>query len=122
MTDSVETLLSRNLVEIFGETDASKRRMAIAAIWTDDGVFAEPHGRHVGRDALNEAVGELQRKFTGFVFTALGSPQTFFDVGRLAWGHGPAGEPPKVTGLDVVTVRDGRIATLYTFIDALPTA
>ncbi len=46
-----------------------------------------------------------------------GAPQAFYDVGRQAWGHGPVGEPPKVTGLDVVTVRDGRIVVLYAFID-----
>jgi hypothetical protein len=42
---------------------------------------------------------------------------SFYDVGRLAWGHGPVGEAPKVTGPDVITVRDGRIAALYAFID-----
>jgi ketosteroid isomerase-like protein len=117
----VETLLSRNLVDVFGEPEALKRRVAIAEIWTNDGIFAEPHGRHVGQEALNEAVGQLHRRFPDFVFTAIGSPQAFYDVGRLAWGHGPAGEPPRVTGLDVITVRDGRIASLYTFIDSLPT-
>lgn len=95
MTNIVETLLSRNLVDVFGEPDALKRRVAIAEIWTTNGVFAEPHGRHVGQEALSEAVGQLHKRFPGFVFTAIGSPQTFFDVGRLAWGHGPAGEPRK---------------------------
>jgi hypothetical protein len=121
MTNIVETLLSRNLVDVFGEPDALKRRVAIAEIWTNNGVFAEPHGRHVGQEALSDAVGQLHKRFPGFVFTAIGSPQAFSDVGRLAWGHGPAGEPPKITGLDVITVHDGRIASLFTFIDSLPT-
>jgi hypothetical protein len=37
--------------------------------------------------------------------------------GRLAWGSGPRGEPPNYTGLDVVIVRDGKIAALYVFLD-----
>jgi hypothetical protein len=32
--------------------------------------------------------------------------------GILAWGSGPKGEPPEYTGLDVVVVREGKIAAL----------
>ena len=87
----------------------------------EDGVFADPHGRYVGWQALDEAVEQLHARFPGFEFSPIGSPQTFYEVGRQAWGYGPSGQPPKVTGEDVITVRDGRIASLYAFIDAPPT-
>ena len=117
MANTIENLLIRNLLEVFGEQHAAKRRSAIAALWDEDGVFADPHGLYVGHAALNDAVSQLHARFPGFVFGATGAPQSLHDVGRLAWRHGPAGEPPKVTGLDVITVRDGRIVTLYAFID-----
>ncbi len=117
MANAVADLLTRNLHSVFGETDPAKRRAAIAEIWTEDGLFVDPHGRGVGREALDGAVEQLHAQFPGFVFAAVGEPQAFFEVGRLAWAHGPAGAPPKVTGVDVVTVRGGRIAALYTFID-----
>ena len=117
MANTTENLLTRNLLEVFGERDAVKRRFAIAALWAEDGVFVDPYGRYVGYTALNDAVSQLHAKFPGFVFAPIGAPQAFYDVGRLAWGHGPVGEPPKVTGLDVVTVRDSRIVVHYAFID-----
>jgi SnoaL-like domain len=117
MNHKVETLLMRNLIDVFGERDRAKRRAAIAELWALDGIFADPHGRHVGYAALNDAVSKLHERFPGFVFTPIGSPQTFFDVGRQAWGHGPIGKPPKVTGIDVIIARRGRIAALYAFID-----
>jgi hypothetical protein len=117
VTNTIENLLTRNLLEVFGERDAVKRRAAIAALWAEDGVFVDPFGRFVGYAMLNDAVSQLHAKFPGFIFVPIGAPQAFYDVGRLAWGHGRAGEPPKVTGLDVVTVRDGRISALYAFID-----
>jgi hypothetical protein len=92
-------------------------RSAIAALWAEDGVFTDPHGRYVGYAALNDAVSQLHAKFPGFVFTPIGAPQAFYDVGRHAWGHGPVGEPPKIVGLDVAIVRDDRIVALYAFID-----
>ena len=115
--ETVEKLLLRNLVEVFGEADSSKRVEAIASIWAPDGELIDPQGRFVGHTAVSDAVGELLARFPGFVFTPIGSPQAFHDVGRLSWGHGPKGGLPTVTGVDVVRVRDGRIAALYTFVD-----
>jgi SnoaL-like domain len=117
MTNTIENLLTRNLLEVFGERDTAKRCSAIAALWAEDGVFVDPFGHFVGHAMLNDAVSQLHAKFPGFVFAPIGAPQAFCEVGRLAWGHGPVGELPKVTGLDVVTVREGRIAALYAFID-----
>ena len=117
MDSTIEDLLARNLLEVFGEPDERKRRSAIAALWAEDGVFADPHGRYVGYAALNDAVSQLYAKFPDFVFTPVGAPQVFYDVGRQAWGHGPVGEAPKIVGLDVAIVRDGRIVALYAFID-----
>jgi SnoaL-like domain len=117
VTNTIENLLTRNLFEVFGEPDVEKRRAVIAALWVDDGVFADPHGRYVGYAALNDAVSQLHARFPGFVFTPIGDPQVFYGVGRQAWGHGPVGEPPQITGLDVVIVEEGRIAALYAFVD-----
>src|SRR5260370_28505020 len=115
--ETVEQLLLRNLVEVFGQADSSKRAEAIASIWAQDGELIDPQGRFVGHNAISAAVAELHARFPGFVFTPIGSPQAFHEVGRLLWGHGPKGGPPKVTGVDVIRVRNGRIAALYTFLD-----
>jgi hypothetical protein len=37
-----------------------------------------------------------------------------------AWGSGPRGEAPEYTGMDVIIVRDGKIAALYVFLDSIP--
>ena len=39
MPDTIETLIKRNLHEVFGERDVQKRRKAIAQLWTEDCVF-----------------------------------------------------------------------------------
>jgi len=40
--------------------------------------------------------------------------------GSLAWGSGPRGAKPDYTGLDVIIVRDDKIAALYVFLDPSP--
>jgi hypothetical protein len=117
MSDTTEILLTKNLFEVFGERDAAKRRAAIAAIWAEDGIFIDPEGRFVGHEGVNQSIVQLHKMFPDFVFTAIGPPQAFHDIGRQAWGFGPPNKPPQVTGLDIATVKDGRIAALYTFIE-----
>ena len=118
MSTTIETLLTRNLHEVFGEPDPAKRAVAIAALYAPDSVFSDPHGHYVGHRALEDAVTGLHAKLPGHVFTVISGPDALRDSGRLAWAFGPPEDPRRVTGLDVVVVKDDRIAALYTFLDA----
>jgi hypothetical protein len=113
---SIDDLLRKNL-KAFGERDAGKRRNAISTIWESDGIFIDPDGLHVGPEAIDNAVQHLLLKFANFVFSELGVPDSHNGIGRLAWGFGPAGEKPAVTGLDVIVSNAGKIEALYTFLD-----
>jgi hypothetical protein len=54
MSNSIATLLTRNLTDVFGENDPARRRAAIDEIFADDGVFYEPRGGvYRGRDAID---------------------------------------------------------------------
>ncbi|WP_165184377.1 nuclear transport factor 2 family protein [Caulobacter soli] len=118
MSTTIETLLTRNLHEVFGEPDPAKRAIAIQALYAPDSVFSDPHGHYVGHRVLEEAVAALHAKLPGHVFTVISGPDVLRDSGRLAWAFGPPEDPRRVTGLDVAVVKDGRIAALYTFLDA----
>jgi hypothetical protein len=118
MSDIVETLLVRNLHEVFGERDPVRRRTTIEAIFDRDCVFSDPSGRHVGHRELEDAVVTLQAQFPDHLFTQIGSVDGLQDSGRLAWAFGPPSEPRRITGLDVAVVKVGRISALYTFLDS----
>ena len=120
MSDRIHELLNRNLLEVFGEGDAARRRAAIEALYTDDCVVYAPPGVLVGHDALDKLAGDLRAMHPHFVYTPLGEPQALHDAGRLAWGSGPPGEKPNYTGLDVIVVRGDKIAAIYVFLDSMP--
>ena len=44
MPNSISTLLTRNLHDVFGENDPARRRAAIDEIFTEDCVFYDPMG------------------------------------------------------------------------------
>src|SRR5262245_30134410 len=112
MSDRIHELLHRNLQEVFGEGDDARRRAAIDELYTEDCVLYMPPGVFIGRDALDKFAGDLRATHPHFAYTHLGAPQALHKAGRLAWGSGPPGEKPHYTGLDVIIVRDGKIAAL----------
>jgi hypothetical protein len=120
MSNRIHELLNRNLQEVFGEGDAARRRAAIEEIYTDDCVLYVPPGVLVGHDALDKFARDLRATHPHFVYTPHGEPQALHNAGRLAWGSGPRGEKPDYTGLDVIIVRDDKIAALYVFLDSMP--
>ena len=117
MTERITELLDRNLQEVFGEGDAARRRAAIEEFYIDDCAVHVQDGVFVGHDAVDEFAGELRATHPQFVYTPHGEPQALHDAGILAWGSGPKGEPPEYTGLDVIVVRENKIAALYVFLN-----
>jgi len=120
MSDRIHELLNRNLQEVFGEGNAEHRRAAIEDLYTEDCVVYVPPGVIVGHDALDKFAGDLRATHPHFVYTPRGEPQSLHNAGRLAWGSGPLGEKSEYTGLDVIIVRDDKIAALYVFLDSIP--
>ena len=117
MDNRIIELLHRNLQEVFGEGDAARRRAAIKDFYNDDCVLYAPTGVVIGHDALDKFAGDLRATHPHFVYTPRGEPQALHNGGILAWGSGPKGESPEYIGLDVVIVRDGKIAALYVFLN-----
>ena len=117
MTETVALLLKRNLHEVFAERDADRRLAAITELFAPDCIFSSPKGRHLGRDAVNHAVTALQARLPDHVFSELGDAQTLQDAGRLAWAFGPPADPTRITGLDLIVLKEDRIGALYTFLD-----
>ena len=120
MSERIHELLHRNLQEVFGEGDPARRRAAIEELYTHDCVLYAPPGVFVGHDALDKFAGDLRATHPHFVYVPHGAPQALHNAGRLAWGSGPRGGKPDYTGLDVIIVRDRKIAALYVFLDPSP--
>ena len=82
--------------------------------------FFSPWAVTSAAQALDQVAGELRAGHPSFVYIPHSTPQAVQDAGRIAWGSGPAGGPPRYTGLDVIIVRDGKIAALYVFLEPRP--
>jgi hypothetical protein len=90
----IETLLKRNLPEVFGEGDPARRRTSIQELYTEDCVLYVPPGTFVGHDALDKFAGDLRATHPHYVYAPHGAPQVLHNSGRLAWGSGPKAKRP----------------------------
>jgi hypothetical protein len=61
MSNSISTLLTRNLQDVFGENDPARRRAAINEIFTEDCVFYDSNGGiYNGRDEIDRIAGVIR--------------------------------------------------------------
>ena len=111
-------LLAANLYGVFGERDPERRQATAAAAYTDDVVFTDPEETVVGAAAVLAKATALLDRAPGFVFGADGPVYAAGDRGALAWRFGPPDGPPVARGIDVVTVRGGRISEVLTLLSA----
>src|ERR1700757_1864540 len=118
MTD-VKELLHSNLHEVFSERDPERRRAAIERTFTEDVTFINPEGAVTGRQALSDQAQKLldgaPADFTHEEDDGPGYGGT--DTAALAWRFGPPGSPV-ARGIDIGTIRDGRVSVLRTLLAA----
>ena len=118
---SISTLATRNLLDVFGENDPTRRRAAVDEILTEDCVFYEPNkGVYRGRDEIDRIAGAIRATHPDFQYRPIGELEEVGNGGRLQWVAGRPGEAPAYAGTDFIIVRDGRIAAIYLFFNKLP--
>jgi hypothetical protein len=117
MTTSAD-LLEQMLQGVFNEPDADRRAGVIDEVFAADVVFTDDERTVTGRAALAATVTGLLAQGPGLVFTPAGRFRGVGDLGMRPWRLGPPGGEPVLAGLDVAQVVDGRIARLWTVVDA----
>ena len=79
--------------------------------------FIDPDAEVVGREALDNRAQELlDRAPADYVLEEDGPRYVGADTAALAWRLGPPGGPVAARGIDILTVRDGRVVVLNTLL------
>ncbi len=109
-------LLHSNLHEVFSERNPERRWAAIERTYTEDVTFIDPDGEFAGWQALSDQAQKLlDGLLAGYVFEQDGPRYAVAETAALAWRVGPPGKPI-ARGLDVLTIRDGRVSAVRTLI------
>ena len=120
MNDDAAQTVTKYL-NAWNETDATRRRVALAALFSEDCEYTDPLARVSGPAALDQLIAGVQQQLAGFKFSLAGKVDSHHDQARFTWQAAPEGAAePVVVGFDVILLRSGRIRSVYGFLDKVP--
>ncbi|MDB5804885.1 MAG: hypothetical protein JWN73_2207 [Betaproteobacteria bacterium] len=116
------TELIDRYIEVWNETDPTRRRALIARTWTADATYLDPLLQGEGHEGINAMVQAVQERYPGNRFRRTSEVDVHHDRVRFGWTLGPDGGPPLAQGIDF-GVLDGAnlLAAVTGFLDQ-PTA
>ena len=118
MNNDLALLMEENLAQVWSQRDASLRMKSLQSLYADDAGLYHVGHQTTGLAAINDSVSNLHNNMPReFVFFKLKPVVINNNVGRLIWGMGANSESPVATGMDVAFFEDGKIKSLYVFLD-----
>jgi hypothetical protein len=115
-------MLVTQYLETFNETDADRRRDLLEALYAEDCTYTDPHVELQGFEQIDRFIEQTHERFPGATFTLGGPIDAHHSQARFQWHAGPADAPDAYVGFDVIVAEDGRIRSVYGFMDAAPAA
>lgn len=118
MNKELAQLMEDNLNLVWNERNAEIRPKAITKIYASNANMYHVGDQVTGIDAINNSItATLKNLPTDFVFTKLKPTIINNNIGRLIWGAGTKGQLPVATGMDIAYFENGKIKSLYVFLD-----
>ncbi len=119
--DSPQEIVERYL-DTFNETDANRRRELLSTLYAADSTYTDPHVQVRGLQQIDGFIIQTQERFPGFTFTLGSAVDAHHAQARFQWHAGPPEDPDRYIGFDVIVTDEGRIRSVYGFMDEAPTA
>ncbi len=106
-------------LSIWSETNKVEREASFGKLYTDNVKLIDPFFTSSGIEKLNGFISELQKNNPGYIFSLAGKVVSHHNTIKFNWNFGSKSEPKKITGTDVLILENGRIKSLYVFINDL---
>jgi len=103
----------------WNETDAAKRKVLLAPVWAEAGVYADPTVETVGIDALSDHIDGVLARLPGSRIVLVGGIEVHHHYARFRWSRVDAGGRSLRDGVDFAEVDDaGRFTRMIGFFEA----
>ena len=111
---AAQALIDRHFA-IWNEQDPNNWAALFPQAYTEDFVVADYAGIATGYTELAQLLQRVQGAHAGFSF-APNPVEWNHGIGRVTWSYGPPDNPRLISGEDIFTVRDGKLAGMHVFI------
>lgn len=122
MSDVTATV--ERYIMLWNETSKETRARGITEIFTADATYTDPLADVAGHDGIDAVIVGAQSQFSGFTFKLLDAVDSNHNIARFRWELVPGGGGESlVIGSDVAVFgEDGKIRSVYGFLDKVPGA
>ncbi len=120
--DTLESVVDA-YVGSWNEDDKDARRVLLESAWADDGVYTDPSGEAIGRDALVDHIEAFVTNpaMEGFSLERVSGIDAHHRVLRFDWALKDAKGTTVMKGVDYgVLAEDGRLASITGFFGPMP--
>ncbi|MFE3546923.1 nuclear transport factor 2 family protein [Nocardia sp. NPDC059177] len=107
-------------LEAWNTREPGARRSAVTRLFTPQARYTDPLVAVTGHAELEAAIAGVQTQFPDWTFRLAGPVDAHHDQVRFTWALGPADGEPVVIGFDVAVLADGRVDSVYGFLDQVP--
>jgi hypothetical protein len=122
MSDVTATV--ERYITLWNETGKESRAKGIAEVFAADATYTDPLADVAGHDGIDAVIAGAQAQFSGFTFKLLDAVDGNHHIARFRWELVPGGGGESlVIGSDVAVFgEDGKISSVYGFLDKVPSA
>lgn len=92
----------------------------VDSLYTGDSTYTDPTVELRGPSQIDGFIAQTQEHFHGYEFTLGGPVDAHHEQARFQWHAGPAEDPDRFVGFDVIVTDKGRIRNVYGFMDIAP--
>ena len=104
-------------IDMWNETDPSRRRAIIAEIWTETASYRDPRLEAEGREGIEAMVQKVQAAYPGHRFKLVSDVDVHHDRLRFTWEVGVEGGPILARGIDFAVVTGEQLQSMTGFFD-----
>ncbi|WP_443216732.1 nuclear transport factor 2 family protein [Rhizobium sp. Root1203] len=114
--------IAARYIEVWNETDTSRRQALLTEHWAADALYVDPLMKGHERAEISRLIGAAQERFPGFRFALEGDADGYGDRVRFSWRFGPDSEPDMIMGTDFALIENGQLKQVTGFLDKVPAA
>ncbi len=118
-TDENHTAIAERYLETWNTADSAIRRKLLDELYLPAATYTDPLAAVAGTAAIDEMIAAVRQQFPGMRFT-LGPVDGHHDQLRFTWTLAVPDAEPLIVGFDVVVLDGDRIASVYGFLDRVP--
>lgn len=117
LSESTIRSLVKEHLTIWNEKDLKKREALMKKVYADAIEMVESHFIAKSHSEINEFIDGLHKKNPNSRFSHIKAIDVNHNIARLYWQNGPSEKPDAVTGMDLFIFENGKVSSLYVFVD-----